>query len=372
MLFFLRGPRALSRPHFKNFAATRDNHRSQLPRRTIAALTGGFIVAAVAATLFGPSLQSVVAEEDSRLEYIQMLRSERGTARSHVSAQPPPQAARAGFVSFFPSFFTSRPAKPEARNMAYAPALRPIDFGPFTKPSAPQKALKQIGLFTPVRESATDHAASLSRRSVCVRLCDGFHFPVGDYNGPGDNAAHGAVCGGMCPGAPTRLYVQPAGSDKIEDAVSARDNRPYRLLPVAFRHTSNRDDTCSCHGPDESAANNVSLLKDFTLRRGDKVMTPTGFRVFRGNASLPYRPTDFASLANSRDVTNDERSALNAIERASGIGLNRSLSPSKTAAGKSEPPASMPSRIVKDANGKPIRLIGPQALLLQSSVAPTP
>jgi hypothetical protein len=246
--------------------------------------------------------------------------------------------------------------------MAYAPVPKSIAFGPFS--SGPNAARQKQ------KVSANDRgtpSATLGRHSVCVRLCDGFHYPVADYSGPDDDAAHSAVCAGMCPGAPTRLYVQPAGSDDIQDAISVRDHKSYRALPVAFRHTTNRDNTCSCHAPGESAASNVSLYKDFTLRRGDSIMTEKGFKVFRGAANLPYKQADFVSLAASRDLATGERSILGAIERASAPG--RKVTPRAVASKKTLPFTPVVSRTVTDEAGKSIRLIGPQAMLTQATQA---
>ena len=80
------------------------------------------------------------------------------------------------------------------------------------------------------RHRARKRTASLgSRSAVCVRLCDGFYFPSVVSSG-GDEA-----CASQCPDAPTAFYSMPAGSDKIDDAVSLT-GAPYSALPVANRN----------------------------------------------------------------------------------------------------------------------------------------
>ena len=76
--------------------------------------------------------------------------------------------------------------------------------------------------------------------AVCVRLCDGYFFPSATSSG-GDEA-----CAAQCPDAPTVRYTEPAGSDRIEDAVSTR-GALYSALPVANRYQTKLDDVCRCH-----------------------------------------------------------------------------------------------------------------------------
>ena len=204
-------------------------------------------------------------------------------------------------------------------------------------------------------------SGSLSRRSVCVRLCDGFFFPIGDLPNDGDISGHEALCTGLCPGAPARLYVVPSGSDRIEDAVGVQSRKPYTALPVAFRHAAKTDRTCSCHPQVE--ASSISLLKDFTLRRGDGVMTNAGIKIFHGAQHWPYKRNDFLSLAATGDLSNNERGALAAIERAAG-----GVKPVVKAKGKAAAAAVdtfTPLAKQPNADGKSVRFVGPQAALTQ-------
>lgn len=155
----------------------------------------------------------------------------------------------------------------------------------------------------------------LGRKSMCVRLCDGFAFPVGAYHGEQDRASHEATCQSECPGAQTALYVTPSGSDSIGDAVRVGTGQNYSKLPDAFHYTTVLSDACSCHP--KSGSRIASLLRDFTLRRGDAVMTARGFQVFHGGAHYPFRRTDFVALAKSGDIRKNDRATFHAIERAS-------------------------------------------------------
>jgi hypothetical protein len=158
---------------------------------------------------------------------------------------------------------------------------------------------------------ASERSSSLPRRSVCVRLCDGYYFPVGPLSRADDLPNHEAACSGLCPDAPTQLFIEPAGSDRIEDAVSSNGAR-YGALPVAFRNRTRLDNTCTCH---RRPGQTFSLLDDFTLRKGDSIMTPAGIIVFRGASRLPYAQDDFTALAKA-SMPKDKREILAAIERA--------------------------------------------------------
>jgi hypothetical protein len=167
-------------------------------------------------------------------------------------------------------------------------------------------------------KKAEANASLTSSRSVCVRLCDGFFFPVAQVSGASDLESHEAACQGLCPDAPTALYIEPSGSDKIEDAVSTT-GAPYTALPVALRSRKTLDNTCSCHRSSPRGYS-VALLHDFTLRKGDAVMTPGGFMVFEGHKRAPFARGDFISVRQA-SITRNYRTALLAMERASALNL---------------------------------------------------
>jgi hypothetical protein len=140
--------------------------------------------------------------------------------------------------------------------------------------------------------------SELGSRAVCVRMCDGYHFPAGDVSSNADVPAQEALCQARCPAAPVRLFTIEAGRD-IEDA--RRGNQTYRNLPMAFAHQRSLDPTCSCErGP--AQAKRVSLLKDLTLRKGDVVVLDGGAKVFNGAERWPYKSRDFSDLKGSKTL----------------------------------------------------------------------
>ena len=164
---------------------------------------------------------------------------------------------------------------------------------------------------TPTEDVQTHHKRDATRPNglaVCVRLCDGFFFPSATSSG-GDEA-----CAVQCPDAPTARYTEPAGSDRIEEALSTR-GALYTALPVANRYQTAFDNTCRCHRsltPDYSA----SLLNDPTLRKGDVVMTSKGLVVFQGANTRTITSADFVALSQARSLPNGLRAALVALAPA--------------------------------------------------------
>ena len=206
-----------------------------------------------------------------------------------------------------------------------------------------------------VASDVAQASLSLPRRSVCVRLCDGYFFPVGPLSRESDVPNHEAACSGLCPDAPTQLFVEPAGSDKIEDAVST-SGAPYSALPVAFANRTATSKSCTCHRrPGEP----FPLLNDFTLRTGDSIMTPKGIVVFREHGSAPYAKANFTTLAKA-PMSNDKRATLAAIERAALPNLRQTvaaLSPPRRSQIAFAAPSSDRSKITLNNNA--IRFVEP-------------
>ncbi len=161
-------------------------------------------------------------------------------------------------------------------------------------------------------------ASSSLRHSVCVRLCDGYYFPIGPLSRAADLNDHEAVCGGLCPDASTRVFIEPGGSDRIEDAVT-EDGARYVALPTAFRNRARLDKACACH---RQAGQWFPLRDDFTLRDGDAVVTPSGVMIYRGAGHEPFSQGDFTTLADAA-LPKDRRAVLAAIEHAAGPKVDR-------------------------------------------------
>jgi hypothetical protein len=75
---------------------------------------------------------------------------------------------------------------------------------------------------------------AVTYRTLCVRLCDGFYFPINDRSQPGNFLAEEKTCQSHC-AVPARLFYQPAPADDASGMVALTGER-YADLPNAFRY----------------------------------------------------------------------------------------------------------------------------------------
>ena len=219
-----------------------------------------------------------------------------------------------GLFDVFQSMFNtgqaqSFAARPTVNKLTYAKA-RPARKWRTALHPGPTKA-------KPAVQKVAARPANTSRQSVCVRLCDGYAFPLAaPYKGAKIETQE-AACAATCPGAETALYLGASSADGIATATAARDGRSYSSLPTALAYTRTVSNSCTCGAPKSASGDLMAVLRDMTLRRGDAVMTRAGFRIFAGLNDGPHKPTDFRPLARSREIGNKLRGTLQKLEVAS-------------------------------------------------------
>ena len=104
-----------------------------------------------------------------------------------------------------------------------------------------------------------------SGKTLCVRKCDGFYFPISPNTSRARYETDAGLCQASCPNAEVELFVQPSGRD-AKDAVSL-SGEPYSSIPNAFRYRTAFDPTCSCRKPGQSW---VEALGDAERLVGDR------------------------------------------------------------------------------------------------------
>jgi Protein of unknown function (DUF2865) len=82
-------------------------------------------------------------------------------------------------------------------------------------------------------------------RTVCVRLCDGFFFPVSFSTLPNHFGRDVEQCQSRC-AAPVELYYHQNPGADIRQAVSVKSQTPYTNLKSAFKYTKEYINGCSC------------------------------------------------------------------------------------------------------------------------------
>jgi hypothetical protein len=84
-----------------------------------------------------------------------------------------------------------------------------------------------------------------SYRTLCVRSCDGYYFPISTVTSRGNFGRDEAVCQSLCPNTEAALYAHTAGSES-ENMYRVVDGRSYRELPTAFQYRKTYDAACTC------------------------------------------------------------------------------------------------------------------------------
>jgi len=107
--------------------------------------------------------------------------------------------------------------------------------------------------------------------AFCVRLCDGFNFPIERHAA----AAPVGLCTAMCPASRTKIF---SGSEITRAA--AADGTRYSDIDNAFVYRERLVANCTCNGRDAFGLAPVSLATDPTLRPGDVVTTASGLMAF--------------------------------------------------------------------------------------------
>jgi hypothetical protein len=82
-------------------------------------------------------------------------------------------------------------------------------------------------------------------RTLCVRLCDGYYFPVSFSTLPNHFQRDAEVCQSRC-AAPAELYFHQNPGGAVEQMVSAATQQPYTSLKTAWRYRKEYVQGCSC------------------------------------------------------------------------------------------------------------------------------
>ena len=133
-------------------------------------------------------------------------------------------------------------------------------------------------------------------RTVCVRACDGFYFPISYSTVPGRFATDAQACQRLCPGAQVTLYTYRNPGEEIEQAVSA-DGAPYTALPNAFRYRKEMVAGCFCRPPGETWSQALRNADDSsTLESSDIVVTDQNEKALtRVPQTAPAKPQEKAA-----------------------------------------------------------------------------
>ena len=127
----------------------------------------------------------------------------------------------------------------------------------------------------PVAEAAAEPRSSLytaaprnlsgTFRTMCVRTCDGYYFPVSWSVSQGAFERDQNVCQAMCPGTEVELHYHRVNGEESEDMVSVATGLPYRQMSNAFRYrqpNASLPKSCGCEA-------SAMTERGFTIIGGD-------------------------------------------------------------------------------------------------------
>ncbi len=104
-------------------------------------------------------------------------------------------------------------------------------------------------------------------RTLCVRTCDGYFFPVSFSTSKKQLPYDSARCSEMCPAAETELFVHRNPGEQTEDMISLQGT-PYTDIINAYRFKTEYVEGCSCRAPNNGQqANNMTVLSDSSESR---------------------------------------------------------------------------------------------------------
>ncbi|MXN67100.1 DUF2865 domain-containing protein [Stappia sp. GBMRC 2046] len=97
-------------------------------------------------------------------------------------------------------------------------------------------------------------------RTLCVRTCDGYYFPVSFRTTKYGFGRDEIICRSMCPAVETSLYVHLNPGESAEEMVSL-EGIPYRKQENAFVFRNKFVEGCSCQGDPRRKEAIASLIR---------------------------------------------------------------------------------------------------------------
>lgn len=237
-----------------------------------------------------------------------------------------------------------------------------------------QRAIDDAGCHDPApkpQETAVprpaEPAASQSRlRTICVRTCDGYFFPMSYGVTPDDFARDAKACQATCPTAEMKLYYHKVPDQDAADMVSADKNEPYASLPTAnlYRNqNATQGGTCGC-APATPQGGTVASAPDKSAPVSPPALSPPA-------QSTPAPP---ASESPSIQVLPDQSTQPKEEPQVTAVQPKEEpqilTSPAQEEADKApaipaaRPPEPAPARAMSDAD-KRVRVVGPTFLPAQ-------
>src|SRR5882672_3839767 len=111
-------------------------------------------------------------------------------------------------------------------------------------------------------------------RTVCVRTCDGFYFPISFATVPARFPDDERTCKNLCPAAEASLFSYRTPGEDMNQAVSI-NGQPYSLSPNAFRYRQEFNPSCACKAAGQTWSEALKSIDDKAAaeQQGDIIVT---------------------------------------------------------------------------------------------------
>ncbi|HVV40897.1 MAG TPA: DUF2865 domain-containing protein [Nitrobacter sp.] len=111
-------------------------------------------------------------------------------------------------------------------------------------------------------------------RTVCVRSCDGYYFPISFATVPSRFPDDEKTCKSLCPAADATLYTYRNPGEDMNQAVSI-NGQPYSSSPNAFLYRREFVPTCSCKAAGQTWSEALKGIDDkaAAAQQGDIIVT---------------------------------------------------------------------------------------------------
>lgn len=155
----------------------------------------------------------------------------------------------------------------------YAPIARPLS-----------------GLFSPYQFHQPADALPPDRgtyRTLCVRMCDGYYFPISYATGSGNLTRDADKCTAAC-GADARLFYYPNPGGELEAMVDLT-GRAYGSYPTAFKYRKTLVSGCQCRPQPWSTAE-LERHKAYAAVPSPPLVTANADPTVQATASDPAPP----------------------------------------------------------------------------------
>ena len=211
----------------------------------------GLLVALCLPILFGVSLSpdlptdtsgagSVQAQQLYRLPDGRVVRLRPGQRIRRVRRRPqrPAPQKKSGFGGFLQNLFGG-PSKPNTSSgVQYRPAPGPEYLNRYVQPNFNQS----FGIATP--PPAQTPARIPGYRTMCVRLCDGYYFPISFSTTRSNFGRDETICRSRCNTDVALFYMRPHSTDA--KSMVDRKGRRYTRLKNAFAYRKSYKPQCQC------------------------------------------------------------------------------------------------------------------------------